>query len=161
MNEKWKPIKDYEEIYQISNYGRVKNIKTNQLLKPIDSHGYKYVHLCNKNHIRQNKAIHRLVALSFITNPYKLPQVNHIDGNKSNNSYSNLEWCSNKDNMVHSVKKLHKHCKRVKCIETGQIFNSIKEASNFYHRNQNVLVAVLRKYKYNHTFAGYHWQYVL
>ena len=161
MQEIWKPIKGYEGLYEVSNFGRVKNKNTNKILKPIDSHGYKYVHLCNKHHIRKNQAIHRLVALHFINIDKDKIQVNHKDGNKSNNCINNLEWCSSRDNSLHKVNYLKKGIKKVKCIETGQIFDSIKDAAEFYDKNQSTLVAVLNHYKYNHTFAKYHWEYVL
>lgn len=49
--------------------------------------------------------IHRLIALTFVSNPHNLPQVNHIDGNKANNHASNLEWCSVKENVNHAEKQ--------------------------------------------------------
>ena len=162
INIIWKQIKDYENLYEISNTGLVRSLRHGSkpfYLKPINSHGYQSVHLCNKNHKRKNHSIHRLVAEHFIPNPKNLPQVNHKDGNKVNNDVNNLEWCSSKENINHSIKVLHKNCRKVRCIETNQVFDSINEASKFYNRSQNVLVAVLRKYKYNHTFAGYHWEY--
>lgn len=158
MQEIWKDIKGYEGLYQISNFGRVK--RNGNILKPIDSHGYKYVHLCNKNHERKNHAIHRLVALTFIYNPSNLPQVNHIDGDKSNNLITNLEWVTATENAYHKSRVLQKGCRPVRCIETGIEFPSINAAAKYYNRKQNVLVAVLHNYKYNHTFAGYHWKYV-
>ncbi len=157
MKEIWKNIKGYDDLYKVSNLGRIKSKR--KILKPIDSHGYKYVHLCNKEHIRKNYAIHRLVAYAFIENPFNLPEVNHIDGIKSHNSVDNLEWVTSKNNALHKSKVLRKGCKPVQCIETGEIFPSIIEASNYYKKHQNVLVGVLKHYKYNHTFAGYHWKY--
>ena len=129
MVEMWKPIKGYENIYEVSNFGNVKNIKTNYLLKPIDSHGYKYVHLCDNFHKRTNKALHRLVAMAFLPNKYNLTEINHKDGNKSNNKLYNLEWCSHQQNITHSRKVLNQGYKRIRCIETNQIFSSINEAA--------------------------------
>ena len=160
--ELWKNIKGYKTLYQVSNTGKVLSLRTNKLLKPIDSYGYKYVHLCNNNHIRTNKAIHRLVAEAFISNPKNLSEVNHIDGDKSNNNVTNLEWCTRKYNANHRINVLNKSNKRkVYCIETKQTFNSIKEASNYYHKSQSCLVAVLKGYKYNKTFDNKHWVYVI
>lgn len=160
MKEIWKDILEYEGKYQVSNFGEVKNIKTKFILKPIDSHGYKYVHLCNSGK-RKNKAIHRLVAIAFIPNPLNRLEVNHKDGNKTNNNVNNLEWCSRKENAVHMSRVLRKNCKKILCIETEEVFNSIDEAANFYNKKQSGLVAVLKHYGYRKTFAGYHWQYVI
>lgn len=92
----------------ISSYGRVKNTITNFYLKPFSNNkGYLLVHL-TINGKRSNQLIHRLVAKAFIPNPDNLPQVNHIDGNKSNNRVNNLEWCTDSYNQNHAiVNKLH------------------------------------------------------
>ena len=63
--------------------------------------GYKFVGLSNEKG-RKNKMIHRLVAETFIDNPKNYKEVNHIDGNKSNNRIDNLEWCDRKHNVLHS-----------------------------------------------------------
>ena len=90
--ELWNDIKGFEGLYQISNYGRIKNKRTNLLLKT--SHNHKgYQQICLTNNGKHMAKIHRLVAETFIPNPDNLPQVNHIDKNKDNNHYSNLEWC--------------------------------------------------------------------
>lgn len=92
MTEIWKDIKDYEELYQVSNFGRVKSLYTNRILKGSKNNrgGYLKVSLC-KNNIKSTKTIHRLVAQAFIPNPENKPQVNHIDENKTNNMVSNIE----------------------------------------------------------------------
>lgn len=162
MKEIWKPIHGYETRYLLSNKGNIKSLYSNKILKPIDSHGYKYVHLCNINHQRQNKAIHRLVAENFINNPMNYNEVNHLDGNKSNNYITNLEWCSKSDNINHMVYILNKGNKRkVKCVEDNKTFNSIKEASIYYNKPASNLCAVLNHYKYYKTFANKHWKYVV
>lgn len=81
--EEWKPIKDYEGLYWVSNMGRVKSSK--QILKPlINKRGY-YVVALYKNKKRKTAYIHRLVAEAFVPNPDNLPEVNHIDEVKVNN----------------------------------------------------------------------------
>lgn len=96
MEEIWKDIKDYEGLYQVSSFGRVKSFYTNRILKGSeDSWGYLQVKLY-KNGIKSNKKMHRLVAQSFIPNPENKPEVNHIDENKTNNKLSNLEWSTAK-----------------------------------------------------------------
>lgn len=89
--EIWKDVKNYEGIYQISNFGQVRNNK--KILKPALKRGYLQIGL-RKNGIRKFFQVHRLVADAFISNPNKLPQVNHKDENKLNNEVNNLEWCS-------------------------------------------------------------------
>lgn len=99
--EIWKDIKDYEGYYQISNYGRVKNIQTNQLLNgDINSAGYKRVVLYTPK--RKRFFIHRLVALNFCNGYSENLVVNHIDGNKLNNHYMNLEWITRSENDLHA-----------------------------------------------------------
>lgn len=96
IEEKWKDIKNYEGLYQISNLGRVKKINKSNIIicKPsIDTSGYKQIVL-TKNKKRKSYKIHRLIAQAFIPNPNNLPQINHKDENKLNNDVSNLEWCT-------------------------------------------------------------------
>ena len=99
--EQWKDIKGYEGKYQISSWGRVKNIKSGNIIAPYrNSKGYLKISLYANG--KNNKyRINRLVALAFVPNPYGLPQVNHKDGNKENNSYTNLEWTTNGINAKH------------------------------------------------------------
>ena len=98
--EIWCPIKGYESIYEVSDQGRVKSIGygKERVLKPgRNGGGYLQVYLC-KNGEQKKCLVHRLVAQTFITNPQNLPEVNHKDENKTNNSVQNLEWCSSKYN---------------------------------------------------------------
>jgi hypothetical protein len=112
--ETWKDIKGYEGIYQISNLGRVKRIsnihwcnlkyRDNYYLKPLDNgKGYLRIKLTVKSKSRR-VMLHRLIAEAFIENPNNYPFVNHIDGNKKNNNLNNLEWCTQSQNCLHSVK---------------------------------------------------------
>ena len=101
MEEIWKDKKDYEGHYQVSNLGRVKSIKFGKeiiLKQHINiKGGYYYVCLL-KNGKHKNYYVHRLVAEAFLPNTDNLPQVNHKDENKLNNSVDNLEWCTNEYN---------------------------------------------------------------
>lgn len=105
MEEIWKCIDGYEGLYQISNFGNVK--KEGRFLFPSQANGYLNIAL-HKNKKSQNKAIHQLVASAFIKNPYKRKEVNHKDGNRSNNYVDNLEWVSHSDNILHSYHYLRK-----------------------------------------------------
>ncbi len=102
--EQWKPIEDYNGKYFVSNFGNIKSYKYNapKLLKQRkDNYGYLRVALVNGKEVRELK-VHRLVAKAFISNPYNKPTVNHIDGNKENNRVENLEWATNKEQMIHA-----------------------------------------------------------
>lgn len=105
MNEKWKI---YREQFAVSNQGTVINLKTCKKLKPsINYNGYVYVNLWGDGW-RENKRYHRLLAELFIPNPKNLPQINHIDGDKTNNDLGNLEWCDNGYNSLNRHYKINK-----------------------------------------------------
>lgn len=101
--EKWKPVVDFESLYEVSNLGRVRNCQSRKILKQeVTRSGYLKVFLY-KNKQRKCKAVHRLVALSFLGIPSdEKMQVNHKDLNKKNNSLENLEWCTPSYNVHHS-----------------------------------------------------------
>ena len=95
--ELWKDIPEYEGLYQVSNYGRIKSLHNyrgkGNIIKPKIKNNYYQIGL-RKNNIRKWFSIHRLVAENFILNSQNLPQVNHKDENKLNNYVDNLEWCT-------------------------------------------------------------------
>ncbi len=94
--EIWKDVEGYEGKYQVSTWGRVRGRKG--ILKPyLNYNGYEKVELWNGD-IGRKFRVHRLVAMAFIPNPNELPQVNHKDGNRTNNSVTNLEWVTNAEN---------------------------------------------------------------
>lgn len=103
MTEKAKKFIFNGSRYYITDQGHVENKKRHRI-KPFDNgHGYLCVGL-SSNGERKNFYVHRLVAMMFIDNPLNLPEVNHIDGNKKNNSVKNLEWVSKRENIHHAVK---------------------------------------------------------
>lgn len=109
MKEIWKEIEGYEGLYQVSTLGNVKSLNYNhtkreKLLVPKKhKSGYFIVMLC-KNGQQKNRSIQTLVAKAFVENPDCKPCVNHIDGNKQNNTVSNLEWVTYRENTRHAIK---------------------------------------------------------
>lgn len=116
QKEIWKPIKDYEGLYEVSNLGRVRSVERTivdskcvrvfheKTLKPTKHSGkqpYCYVSLSKNRKVRK-RMVHRLVAETFIANPLNKEQVNHKDGNVLNNCVENLEWCTNAENTQHA-----------------------------------------------------------
>ena len=99
-----KDVCGYEGLYKVDENATVFSLRNNKLLKRMMfPSGYEYVHLCNGKGKTKLFRVHRLVAETFIPNPNNLPEVNHKDGDKLNNNVKNLEWCTNLENMRHSV----------------------------------------------------------
>jgi hypothetical protein len=103
--EIWKDIIEYEGIYQVSNYGRVINIKSNKIkMFAKHSNGYLCVHLYKSGKCSA-QLLHRVVVQHFIENNENKPCVNHIDGDKHNNHVDNLEWVTYLENAKHAWEK--------------------------------------------------------
>jgi hypothetical protein len=102
--EEYKDIIDYEDAYQISNFGNVRNNKTGRILKPTEgkTDKYYYITLC-KDGKQKNTKIHRLVAEYFVENPENKQYVDHIDNNKLNNLCSNLRWATKQENNRNKI----------------------------------------------------------
>ena len=159
----WKEIPKTNGNYLISNTGVVKNAKTNHISKTVKlTGGYVYVYLNRSGEKRGYKRLHRIVAETFVPNPQKKPCVNHIDGNKENNSSDNLEWCTHKENTRHLINSLgfkiaESSKKKVLCVETGKIYNSVVEAAKDVGVSRPAISHILiGKYE---TSAGFHWRY--
>lgn len=96
------PIKEYEGLYLISKEGKLYSLRRRKFLKPFrNEKGYLVVELW-KNQTRKSRKLHKLVAETFVANPKNLTEVNHKDGNKSNNCAENLEWCTRSENVQHA-----------------------------------------------------------
>lgn len=95
-----KDIQGFEN-YTVTTWGRIYNKKTGKFVNQEVHHkGYLRVDLFDENGERKHMKVHRLVALAFVPNVYGKPQVNHIDGNNQNNSYTNLEWVTDEENKA-------------------------------------------------------------
>lgn len=151
--EEWRSVRGYEGYLEVSNFGNVRSLdrfvivhdgtriyerrfrgKTKrQCINP--QTGYKQIGVNHGKHL----AVHRLVAEAFIPNPNNKPQVNHKDCDKTNNHVSNLEWCTNGENVLHSLNSgKNKKRKPVKSLTSGKEYESITAAAqdiNAYETN--------------------------
>lgn len=159
--EVWADIKGYEGLYQISTFGNVKSLsrpvkhsnggtkilRERMLKTKINSTtGYKEVGL-SRDGKQKYHLIHKLIAEAFIDNPHRLPVVNHIDGCKTNNDIFNLEWTTYSENIRHAFANGLSHNnmtneisragnevqkKQVRCIDDDLVFDSAREAADYY-----------------------------
>ena len=180
IEEEWKDIKDYEGLYQISNFGRVKSLerinKNNRkvreriLKQSKDNMGYYMVGL-SKYGKEKTRTIHRLVAETFINNPNGYNYINHIDCNKTNNKVENLEWCTQKYNVQEafrnnlqkvyrgkdstSSKKVGQYDLKDNLIKIWDCTMDIQRELGF--KNNNISSNCLGK---KPTAYGYKWRYL-
>lgn len=111
-------VKSLKRVVTNNKHGGIRVIKE-KILKPNDNgHGYKIISLRKPKH-RKNFYIHRLVATAFIPNPTQARYINHIDYNRENNKIDNLEWCTQKENINHSIKNMQKPKSRCRPSNTG------------------------------------------
>lgn len=119
-DEEWRDVVGYEGLYQVSNKGRVRSLnyrqknETHIIRLCLNNKGYLMAGLTKDGHLK-TIVVHRLVAKAFIPNPNKLPQINHKDEVKTNNTVDNLEWCTNKYNHDYGT-----HNERVGLSNTGK-----------------------------------------
>ena len=156
----WISVAGYER-YSVNEYGVVRNNETDRLLIPITNKAG-YLTVCLYNGSKKTFRIHRLVAEAFIPNTENKPFVNHKNGIKTDNRVCNLEWATSSENNLHKCRVLGKKSTNepnpkisVKCVETGEVFCSMSEASR-KHNTQPVHISEccrgIRK-----TAGGFHW----
>lgn len=108
--------------YYITEDGKCYNQKTGKWLKGQENYknGYFSFNLTMPDGSKKRKYAHRLVAMAYIPNPNNLPQINHKDGNKLNNSVENLEWCDGHYNQQHAIENELRKFKTIYCWSTDK-----------------------------------------
>ena len=150
------------ENYEVSNLGKVRNIKSGRIIKPsLNKNGYLRIWLCENNK-KKYLYLHRIIATAFIDNSEEKPCVNHIDENKTNNDLSNLEWCTERENAIHGTRTkraAEKHFKKVIQLDLNENvlneFESMKQAeqeTGVFARNISSCCSGKRK-----SAGGYKW----
>lgn len=161
--EIWKPVVGYEDFYEVSSLGEVRSkdrvvnkgngpfIKKGiRMKKSPTTTGYYKIRLTDKEGKGKEYKIHRLVAFAFIPNPENKPNINHIDGNPINNHVSNLEWCTQSENVYHAYENglrkcgLHKYKEEI-IKDYVNLDISIKKLSEKYMCSQISISKMLKR----------------
>lgn len=185
--ENWKAIKGFEGYYEVSDMGRVRRVDSevnsgmkhnptrtvrSRVLKVhVKRNGYVTVDLSKDNKVK-TVTVHRLVAEAFLPKEEGQTQVNHINCNKQDNRVSNLEWCTPKENREHARdngRYENPHKKAVRCVETGQVFESSYKAAEWVNnkikKGSGQVRAMACKIRScatgtQHTAYGFKWERV-
>lgn len=166
----WKDVNGTNGLYQVSDMGQIR--RGGRILKPqARRHGYLSVWIYDGHGNRTQKSVHRIVAEAFVPNPNNLPEVNHKDERKTNNTAQNLEWCSHQQNSSYGTrgarlsKKLTNGPKSKKIAQYTtdgklvRVFPSLQEASRSGYSAANISRCANGHKKYSHAY-GYIWRYV-
>lgn len=153
-----KDIKGYEGLYAITSCGKVWSYRKQKFMSPADNgHGYLHLVLTDASGNKKHHRVHRLVAEAYIPNPDNKPEVNHKDQIRNHNWVDNLEWATAKENVNYSSQKgKPKIFSKIRCVETGEIYNSCVDAALAVQCNPgNIRNVIYGKQK---TARGYHWE---
>ena len=157
-----KDIKGYEGLYAVTENGQVWSYRSQIFLKPMaNKDGYLRVGL-NKDGIKKQFMVHRLVGEAYIPNPEGLPQIGHKDETRDNNCVSNLYWTTAKENCnygQHRERKSKAHSIPIICVELNKEFESaLKAGQELGIDSSSIRKCCKGKRK---TAGGYHWQYLM
>lgn len=177
----WFPLFGHEGLYEINKDGEIKTINNLKsinsslgkrgtiILSPSKTGRYLRIGL-SKEGKRKYHLVHRLIAFTFIPNPDNKPHINHINGIKKDNSIGNLEWCTQSENVKHGFDILnrrptnlgitygnHFRSKKVVCVNTGEVFDSLRRASEFVNGNKTSISSACKNN--NRTYKGFKWKY--
>ena len=164
--EKYIILQGFYDCYAVSNYGNIKNLRNGNILNPSinKNNGYKSV-LLSRDGKKMSIRVHRLVAMYHIENKFNKPDVNHINGDKSDNRADSLEWCTKSENMTHAYdNNLMNHRYKNKniivynAITRERLFNfeSVKQCSKFLNLKESPIYRVLRneaRHHHNYYFT--------
>ena len=167
MTEIWKPIAGFED-YLVSNLGSVYSTKTNRKMA-LHTMKSGYVHV-NFSDGKRKKGffVHRLVADAFIPNPDLLPEVNHKDENKGNNTVENLEWCDRTYNVNYGTAKRRtsetlssrRYGNKILCLENGIVYTSFKQAARALNVEASEISRMVSQKRTTNTVKGYHFKLI-
>lgn len=164
--ERWVPCREFP-AYEVSNTGKIRNMKTGRILKThINEKGYETVTL-RINNRQQNVKVHRIVADAFCEQYYEGLDVMHVDQNRLNNNADNLEWRFRSDirrrlfrrhGRSYSNPAKAPRSKMIRVIETGEIFLSIDECAKALGMSRSV-VSKCVNYPFLENKCGYHFMF--
>lgn len=156
----WKDVSGYEDYYEVSNQGVIRNKNTKRVLKPLlKKNGYLMVDLGYRG--VKTVLVHRIVATAFIENPNNFPCVNHKNENKTDNRADNLEWCTQKYNLNYGFGSTAKNSPVLQFDASGnfiKLWASIKEAAETLGIKYQGISRVCRGER--KTSGGFRWEYV-
>lgn len=155
--EEWRPIEDFP--YEVSSHGRIRNTRTGHVLKNQKRNLFWYdtVDLWF-NGIGNRFYVHRLVATAFLERPFESTEVNHKDGDKTNNSVGNLEWVTKEMNMRHAYETGLVKQRQVRINELGLVFTGLTNAAKHINGTPGHVLDCLQGNRRHHK--GFTFSYV-